>query len=312
MIERVILVTKKTAQEELVARFNTWAQAKFYIRQQGEAVDEYEAAHHQYVQAVTLLKSLIPKQLKVQVIERAFLPNYLFGPNDLVVTIGPDGLVVNAAKYLTTQWILAVNPDPQRVDGVLLPFQVAEVGEWLARAVTGRINIRPVTMAKATLNTGQALYAFNDLFIGPRTHTSLRYRLEYAGRAEDQSSSGIIVSTGAGSTGWLQSIVTGSVRVAAGVLHQDFTPPAPESYRLPWEADELYFTVREPFTSRTSRANVVFGRLTPSQPLLVRSQTPENGVIFSDGLEQDSLQFNAGTVAQIAIAERKVQLILKN
>src|SRR3970282_1545599 len=165
--------------------------------------DEYEAAPLQYAGAVEAVRRAIPAALKQHVIERAFLSNYLFAEQDLIITVGPDGLVVNTAKYLTTQPILAVNPDPSRVDGILLPFEVEEAGEWVAQAAAGQVPLREVTMAKATLNDGQALYAFTDLFSGPRSPLSLRYRIEYAGRAEDQSSSGIIVSTGAGSTGWL-------------------------------------------------------------------------------------------------------------
>jgi hypothetical protein len=166
-------------------------------------------------------------------------------------------------------------------------------------------------MAQARLNDGQFLIAFNDLFIGPRSHVSARYRIEFDGRAENHSSSGLIVSTGAGSTGWLQSVVNGSVGIAAGVTGLEITPPAPESYRLPWEADELYFAVREPFTSRTSQANIVFGRLDARHPLVLRSHMPENGVIFSDGIEADYVAFNSGAVATIGVAERKAQLIAR-
>jgi NAD kinase len=311
MIEQAVIVTKKTLLEELIERFNSRAQARFYIEHLGGSFDEYEAAHARYALSVESLKRAIPKVLKLHVIERAFLPNYLFSDRDLVIAIGPDGLVVNTAKYLSAQWILAVNPDPQRVEGVLTPFSVEEAGEWVSRAITGRVTLRRVTMAKATLNDGQSLYAFNDLFIGPRSHVSARYRIEYAGQAEDHSSSGLIVSTGAGSTGWLQSIVTGSVCVTAGIIGAQLTPPAPETYRLPWEADELYFTVREPFTSRTSQATIVFGKLGPRQPLVLRSYMPENGVIFSDGIESDYIKFNSGAVATIGLAERKANLIAR-
>jgi NAD kinase len=310
-IDRIVLITKLTALEELTARFNTRAQARFYLEHQGERFDEYEAAHERYAAAVTAVRRSLPRGLKLHVIERSALPSYLFGPGDLAVTIGPDGLVVNTAKYLADQPILALNPDPQRVDGILIPFAVEEAGEWVARAVAGRAPIRPVTMAKAALNDGQSLYAFNDLFIGPRSHISARYRLEFDGQAENHSSSGLIVSTGAGSTGWLQSVITGSARITAGVTGLDITPPAPETYRLPWEADELYFAVREPFTSRVSQATLVFGRLTAQRPLVIHSHMPEHGVLFSDGLERDYLAFNAGAVATIGVAERKAHLIAR-
>ena len=311
MIEQIVLVTKKTPLEELIERFNSPAQARFYIEHLGGSFEEYEAQHARYTASVAALQHQLPRRLKHHLIERAFLPNYLFTDKDLVIPIGPDGLVVNVAKYVSSQPILAFNPDPQRVDGILIPFAVEEAGEWVSRALAGKVAIRPVTMAKATLNDGQTLHAFNDLFIGPRSHISARYRIEYGGQAEDHSSSGVIVSTGAGSTGWLQSIVTGAVRVAAGITGMEITPPAPESYRLPWEADELYFTVREPFTSRTSQANIVFGKLNAHQPLIISSYMPEHGVIFSDGIESDYLNFNSGAVVTIGLAERKANLIVR-
>jgi NAD kinase len=324
MIDRAVIVTRKTALDELVERFNTRAQARFYIEHLGGAgpgrgagrasggdFGEYEDAHARYTAAIAQVQRSLPRGLKQHVIERAFLPNYVFSPDDLVLTIGPDGLVVNAAKYLTVQPILAINPDPQRVDGILIPFGVEEAGQQAALAALGRAPIKLVTMAKAALNDGQVLYAFNDLFVGPRSHISIRYRLEYDGQAEDQSSSGLIISTGAGSTGWLQSIVTGAARITAGVTGEDITPPAPETYRLPWEADELYFSVREPFASRTSQASIVFGQLGPRRPLVLRSYMPGNGVIFSDGVEADYIAFNSGTVATIGLAERKARLVAR-
>jgi hypothetical protein len=70
-------------------------------------------------------------------------------------------------------------------------------------------------MARATLGDGQSLLAFNDLLVGRKTHVSARYHLIMHGRrSEDQSSSGIIVSTDAGFTGWLSSVLNG----AAGVV----------------------------------------------------------------------------------------------
>jgi hypothetical protein len=68
--------------------------------------------------------------------------------------------------------------------------------------------------------------------------------------------------------------------------------------------------VREPFPSRSSQASLVCGRLTKSERLKLRSLMPENGVIFSDGIEADRLDFNSGTEAQIRVAERQGRLIV--
>jgi len=318
-LDSIVIVTKRTALEDLVLRFNTRAQAQFYIEQQARgnptyqagAFDEYQQAHDTYYAALELLKRSLPRGLKTQVIERTFLPNFKFSGHDLVITLGPDGLVINTAKYLTTEPILALNPDPNRVDGILIPFGVHEARVWIDRALQSRVNVKRISMAKAELNDGQVLYAVNDLFIGARTHVSARYAIELNGRAENHSSSGIIVSTGAGSTGWLQSIVTGACQVAAHVTRAKVPVPAVDAYRLDGSSDQLYFAVREPFTSKISQANLVFGQIGRNQQLTITSHMPDYGVIFSDGIEADYLNFNSGAVATVKLAERQARLIVR-
>ncbi|WP_202799644.1 hypothetical protein [Rhodanobacter sp. 115] len=162
-------------------------------------------------------------------------------------------------------------------------------------------------MARANLSDGQELYAVNDLFIGPRSHVSARYQIHQGGRSETHSSSGIIVSTGLGSTGWFQSLLAG----AAGVAGHALAGPAQamREHGFAWDANHLQFTVREPFPSRTTQVELVFGRVTHKEPLQLVSQMAGYGVIFSDGIEADFLEFNAGMTATISVAERYGQLV---
>jgi hypothetical protein len=172
------------------------------------------------------------------------------------------------------------------------------------------------------------MYAVNDLFIGPKTHTSARYVLSSGEMSETQSSSGVIVSTGMGSTGWLKSLLTGAAAItqsAGSVRTQQLTEDLFETKKpnrnqktkvrlnvkteFAWDANYLFFTVREPFPTQTTGASLVFGRVTGETPLLLQSQMPENGVIFSDGIEKDFLEFNSGTQATIGVAERKGVLV---
>ena len=214
MFEKLVVITKKTPLEELIERFNSRAQSQFYLKQSGVSFSFYEEAHMAYKRGLDDLKKLLPKTLKQQWIDRSFLPHFLFGEKDLVLTLGPDGLVVNTAKYLDNQPLLAVNPDPDRIDGILIPFAIAEVGNLLEEVLDGRFLSKKINMAQATLNNGQTLYGVNDLFIGQKTHLSARYKIVLKKREEQHSSSGIIVSTGVGSTGWFQSVVNGSLGVA--------------------------------------------------------------------------------------------------
>lgn len=306
-VEQIVVVTRKTALEELVERFNTREQARFYLEHMGASFEDYEEAHETYLASLATLRSAIPEGLRLQFIERAFLPTFSFNEKDLVVAVGQDGLVVNAAKYLTGQPLLAFNPDPARVDGILIPFQMRDAEAALAQAAAGRLASRRISMAKAQLNDGQTLYAVNDLFIGARTHVSARYRVRLGPTLERQSSSGIIVSTGTGSTGWLRSVVKGAAGVMVQVGAGKEEAPDPQ---FDWESEELVFSVREPFVSRTSEAGLVFGRIRPGESLELVSEMPRNGIIFSDGIESDFLEFNSSAVATIGLAEKKVVLLI--
>lgn len=309
--ERVVVITKKTALEELIERFNTREQSRFYLEHMGISFEEYQNAHETYFRSVDHLRESLPKQCKRQFIEKSFLATYQFFEKDLVVTIGQDGLVINTAKYLNGQPIVAINPDAKRIDGVLATFNLAEASQKIHQALTTQtLQIKKISMAQARLNDGQTLYAVNDLFIGPQSHTSARYEVRLAGKSEIQSSSGIIVSTGAGSTGWLQSIVTGSVSITGGLVGKNLSAPDPKAYKLDWESNELYFSVREPFISKTSKAEIVFGKIHLGQHLQIISQMPERGVIFSDGIERDFLDFNSGAIASIGLSDRKACLVM--
>jgi len=165
-----------------------------------------------------------------------------------------------------------------------------------------------VTMAEAKLNTGLSLCAVNDLFIGMKSHGSARYRIASGKAAEDHSSSGVIVSTGLGSTGWFKSLMTGAAAVAAAAGRARDAVPGETSF--PWESEHLFFTVREPFPSKTTGTALVFGKVTSAQPLVIESHMGEGGVIFSDGIEQDFLEFNSGSKATIALAQRRGRLVV--
>ncbi|WP_379144284.1 sugar kinase [Paenibacillus sp. sgz500992] len=314
---KIILIKRKTRLEELVVRYNTIQQAQFYIERLGADFSDYISEDHHYRKAVETAVIELSAIGRVQLLERQHVPNFIFGDEDTVVVLGQDGLVANTLKYLREQPLIGVNPDPQRWDGVLLPFTVKDLRLLLPEVFRGQRQVREVTLARAELNDGQSLYGVNDLFIGRKTHVSARYQLQLNDVTEQQSSSGIIVSTGMGSTGWLKSVLagaTGIVRSAAG-LQVDAEAEATlglagSGQRLAWDHPHLYFTVREPFPSRTTSAGVVFGQIGAQQPLRITSQMPEDGVIFSDGVESDFLEFNSGVEATISLAEKRGRLVV--
>ena len=304
---KIVLIVRRTRLDELTVRFNTEDQARFYVEHMGADFSDYQLEDRTYKSAVSDAERVLSRLGRLQVVDRVYIPNFVFGPKDTVVVLGQDGLVANVLKYLEGQLLVGVNPDRNRWEGVLLPFTISELGTVLPEVFAAQRPVSRVTMAQATLNTGETLYGVNDLFIGQRTHTSARYTIRIGDRSENHSSSGIIVSTGLGSTGWLRSILAGATGIASSLVGRKLT--IGERGAFDWDSDYLYFSVREPWPSKTSAADITFGKITSATPLALVSQMPENGVIFSDGMESDFLQFNSGTIATIGVAAKKGHLI---
>ena len=303
---RIVLVTRKTRLEELVNRHLTIAQAKFYVEHLGGDFADYENESATYGLARRTVIAALEGDYRVHAIDRSFLPTYLFGRQDIVLALGQDGLVANTMKYLDGQPLVGVNPDVRRHAGVLLPFLPQDVPRILPDILNGRRPLKSVTMAQASLSDGQSLYAVNDLFVGPKSHTSAVYEISSQDRRERQSSSGVIISTGLGSTAWMRSIWTGAAMLMRA---RSGTADPPPFEPIPWDAPYLSFAVREPFPSITTQARLVAGRADRGSPLLIRSLMPENGVIFSDGIESDYLEFSSGVTATISVADRAGQLV---
>jgi NAD kinase len=305
VFKKIVIVTRRTRLQELVERFNTHSQAKFYIEHAGGDFRDYEREDDAYRAALDVLRRSLDFELPQQLVDRSLVPTYQFQKEDIVVTLGQDGLVANTAKYAGVQPIVAVNPEPARFDGILLPFLPSQARGALGQVLEAKAKLREVTLAEVKLSDGQRLLAFNDLFLGARSHVSALYRIVCGKRSETQSSSGVLVSTGAGSTGWISSVFN----MASGVA--GFCGGgAVKGIRMPWEDRRLLYVVREPFISRHSQAGIVAGTLEAGEELVLESLMPSGGAIFSDGMEADFLQFNSGAIAHVRAAEQRAHLVV--
>lgn len=304
-MNKVVIVTRKTRLEELKRRFNTIEQARFYIEHLGADFSDYMAEADQYLAAFATVRGIAEKYARVQVIDRDYVANMIFGDEDVVIALGQDGQVANVMKYLDGQMLIGVNPDVKRWEGVLLPFEAGDLERVLPEVIGKQRDTKTVTMGKAETTDGQVLYAVNDFFVGIDNHTSARYLLRYEDRTENQSSSGIIVSTGLGMTGWYRSVMA-EFEGIAGAFHME----VPKIEPIGWADRKLRFSVREPYPSKYTAATIVYGEVTDRDCLQVTSSMPERGVIFSDGVLEDSLAFNAGMKVTISVADRVGRLVV--
>ena len=287
---RLVLVTRETEYDELMVRHATPGQARAFLRRRGQSLEGLDRQRDTLGGMLAAIRAGVPKGWRIAAVRRAELDRFLFAPEDVVVAVGQDGLVANVAKYLHGQPIIGVNADPERNAGVLVPHAPGDVPALLPLAAAGTLRTEPRTMVQAELDDGQMLLALNEVFIGHSSHQSARYQLSWAGREELQSSSGLIVATGTGASGWALSISR-----ATGI----------EVALAPGEAAGM-FLVREPWPSRSTAAGIVSGRLGPGDSLVVASRMNEGGVVFADGMEHDRLDFAWGRTLTVRLAARQL------
>lgn len=304
MCDRMVIVTKRTALEDLLVR-RSHGETAFYLKSRGTSITEYEAAHAEYRAAMEVVLGALGREIPREVVSRELLPNFLFRERDLVIAIGPDGLVVNVAKYLHGQPIVGVNPDRVRNDGVLVRFAPDGVVRAVPALLRGAFRTDEVTLAVARTNDGQELLAVNDILVGRRDPVSARYTIMCGGKTERQSSSGVLVCTGVGSTGWMQSVVTGALAIASGAGSHGVGAQG----SFAWDARYLRYAVREPFPSKYTKAGIVFGTLEAGDDLVIASEMAEGGAIFADGVVEDAIEFNAGTIVRIGVAECSARIV---
>ena len=289
---RLVLVHRRTELDELLARHATRGQAEFFLASRGRTLAEVDARHEALNEALTTVRAGIPLDWRRAEVERADLDRFLFADDDIVAVVGQDGLVANVAKYLEGQPVIGVDPEPDRNPGVLVPTAPASFAPLLDKVASGGARYESRTMVEAVTDDGQSLLALNEVFVGHSSHQSARYRLVAAEAEERQSSSGLIVSTGTGATGWCRSVAQQS--------HSTLELPAPDEARLVW-------FVREAWPSPATGTSLVEGELGRDQALRVVAET-DGLVVFGDGIESDRLIAGWGQQITVRRAVRTLRL----
>lgn len=292
---RAVLVHRATELEELVAAHGTRQQAAFFLRQRDRTLEEVEARHEAQRSALAQVSAGIPLDWRRGRVERGDLDRFVFGPEDVVVAVGQDGLVANVAKYLTGQPVVGIDPEPGRNPGVLVRHAPASAARLLKDLAAGGDSAghEPRTMVGARTDDGQVLTGLNEIFVGHRGHQSARYRLTTPdGRTERQSSSGLLVGTGTGATGWCRSVWL--------ERRSSLDLPGPTSSRLCW-------FVREAWPSPMTGTDCTEGVLDDDE-LVVTAEG--DLVLFGDGIEADSVALAWGQRVRITRSAQHLALVV--
>lgn len=286
---RVVVVHRRTEYEELIARHGTRGQATFFARSRGGDLGEVERRHIVQHQALATVAAAIPLDWRRGSVERADLDRFAFHDGDIVVAVGQDGLIANVAKYLDEQPVIGICPDDTM--GVLATHPPERLAQLLRIDIEAAVQHR--VMVEANADDGQTLTAVNEIYLGHASHQSARYTLRLPDNAERQSSSGLVVGTGTGASGWCRSLWL--------ERRSPFDLPTPTEPRLSW-------FVREAWPSPDTGTTHTEGLLSDTAKLAV---TVESDALtaFGDGIETDAITLTWGQTVTFHRAARTLHLL---
>ncbi|GAA4931344.1 hypothetical protein ACFPM3_03190 [Streptomyces coeruleoprunus] len=311
---RAVLVHRTTEYEELLVRHGTHGHAEFFLRGHGQSLTEVFERHRRTKRALAEVAAAVPLTWRRARVERADLDRFLFAPEDVVVVVGQDGLVANAAKYLAAQPVVGFDTEPGRNPGVLVRHRAAQAAALIPAALSPRTAVEELTMVEAVTDDAQRLVALNEVYVGQPGHQTARYALAAqpapAGRphnrtdphqpdgadecpVEHQASSGVVVGTGTGATGWLRSLW----QERGGTLPL----PRPDDRRLAW-------FVREAWASPATGTSRVEGVLAAGDRLRLTVES-DRLVAFGDGMETDALQLSRGQTVRLGVSDTSLRLL---
>jgi NAD+ kinase len=183
---------------------------------------------------------------------------------DLVVTIGGDGTLLRASQLVGADCpVVAINSAPDDSVGYFCAGDRSNVRDILAAALHGELRERRLSRMQVAID-GEiaATRVLNDvLFCHVVPAGTTRYAIRLRGREEEQKSSGIWISTAAGSTAAISS--------AGGRA-------------MPIGSQQLQFLVREPYRHARVPPRMLHGFVRAGERLVLRSQF-RAGRLFIDG-----------------------------
>jgi NAD+ kinase len=182
---------------------------------------------------------------------------------DLLISVGGDGTFLELARYTKDLPLLGVNSDPARSTAFFCGADRQTILSCLQALQAGTLPEARLARLAVQLNgKGLPYDALNDLLIAHANPAAVTtYTLHVEGQEEQQKSSGIWISTAAGSTA--------GIRSAGGRI-------------MPLRSRKLQYLVREPYAGGGQRYQLLKGQLNASTSLRITSKM-RRGRIFMDG-----------------------------
>ncbi|MEK6943017.1 MAG: NAD(+)/NADH kinase [Nanoarchaeota archaeon] len=152
-------------------------------------------------------KTLKANKIDYSLADRDYLKEYQFRRKDIVIAVGGDGTFLRAAQFVTKKIVFGVNADPKNKEGFFMKSSRKDFAEKLQKIISGNFKTKKLSRLEAVIDNKKiSSLALNEFFIGPRKgYQASKYIIKFKNRAERQKSSGVLVTTPAGSWAWARA-----------------------------------------------------------------------------------------------------------
>lgn len=221
--------------------------------------------------------------------ERDRLSKKQFKNKEMVIAIGGDGTFLRTSHFVDNQLLLGVNSDPKNKEGFFMKFDKKNFELEFKKVIEDKLTIRKFSRLEAWINDKKiGTYALNEFYIGSRkSYHSAKYIIKVGNKKEIQKSSGVLVTTPAGSYSWAKSCCGKS---------------------LPLNSKNFQFMVREPYEGKIFKNyKLIYGILNKNQHVEIISEMLD-GVIVADSVSKE-FNFKEGSEATIRLSNKKIRII---
>jgi len=236
----------------------------------------------------TVAGILKKKHMSCKCIERNQIKQSDFKGRDFVIAVGGDGTFLRASHYIKDSTpLLGINSNTRTKEGFFM--QANKVNFWknLRRILAGHFKILKLPRIQAFIGREKIDLALNEIYVGaPKPYTMARYSLKVGKNREIHRSSGLLVSTPAGSYSWMKS---------AGGKTQSF------------RSKRLQYLVREPYSGRIFNPKIFHGFISGNEKIIVKAMM--DLVVVADSLSKEYF-LPKGKEVVIGISKKPLSYVL--
>ncbi|TGK38506.1 NAD+ kinase [Leptospira gomenensis] len=290
-IKRVLILGKRTKFELDLEEWGSLEQIRKIYKIQNDSFARIHESHLRQISNRETLKRLFPNGT---FIFRKSMDEHPPADFDLVISLGGDNHFTYVAHHAVDTLVLGCNSDPPTSVGALLSFRVEDLKNALETDwANARIEEWPLISVKIDYPDGRMVNTLQGISeISIRNNSpdlTSRFLICHGDEMEEQKCSGLLVYTGAGSTGWVMSC---------------------ENTDTSFDKQSPFFKVYCRELRKKEHTRYTLDHFTVTDRFSLISEM--KGGISIDSLAETIYDFPPGAKAEFSLSEKKLHVVVRN